>query len=475
VSGELRVVFGPRADRGVVLGLRVPQLALLVTGLAALAVTLGRGRAAALAGVLTAAGAAAGALLPVAGRTPDRWAPVAAAYLARRLAGRRYLRPAGTRARPEVLAAPPAAGLRVETIGAAGGAQVAVVTDRRRGTSTAVAAVRGGTFTLLDPGEQAQRALAWGALLAGLGREGTPVARVQWLHRTRPMCRPELDRVAAPAPGGGWAAAAASYLGLLGEAGGELVHRDMLVAVAVPAPARRRAAGHEVLLRELAAVQAAADAAGVELAGWLPPRLLAAAIRTAYAPASLPAVAARDDEPGTAGVRPDLAGPGGAEERWRCWRSDDAWHATYWIAEWPRIEVPVDVLTPLLAQAGCAHTVSVLAEPVSARAALREARAARATDVADAELRARLGQLAGARDEAQAGAAERLDAELAAGHAVYRFTGTVTVTAATLTELDGGCAEVEQAAARCHLDLRRLYGQQAEAFTWTLPLARGPR
>jgi hypothetical protein len=25
------------------------------------------------------------------------------------------------------------------------------------------------------------------------------------------------------------------------------------------------------------------------------------------------------------------------------------------------------------------------------------------------------------------------------------------------------------------LELRRLYGQQAEAFTWTLPLARGLR
>jgi hypothetical protein len=47
------------------------------------------------------------------------------------------------------------------------------------------------------------------------------------------------------------------------------------------------------------------------------------------------------------------------------------------------------------------------------------------------------------------------------------------VTAAERPELDDACAEVEQAARRAHLDLRRLYGQQEEAFTWTLPLARG--
>ena len=34
-------------------------------------------------------------------------------------------------------------------------------------------------------------------------------------------------------------------------------------------------------------------------------------------------------------------------------------------------------------------------------------------------------------------------------------------------------AEAEHAAQTAHLELRRLYGRQAEAFTWTLPLGRG--
>jgi hypothetical protein len=49
----------------------------------------------------------------------------------------------------------------------------------------------------------------------------------------------------------------------------------------------------------------------------------------------------------------------------------------------------------------------------------------------------------------------------------------VTVTAGDPEELAAACAEVEQSAHQAHLDLRRLYGQQAEGFTWTLPLARG--
>jgi len=65
------------------------------------------------------------------------------------------------------------------------------------------------------------------------------------------------------------------------------------------------------------------------------------------------------------------------------------------------------------------------------------------------------------------------EGELADGHGEYRFSGYVTVTAADLSELTSACAEVEQSAQQAHLDLRRLYGQQAEGFTWTLPLARG--
>jgi hypothetical protein len=69
----------------------------------------------------------------------------------------------------------------------------------------------------------------------------------------------------------------------------------------------------------------------------------------------------------------------------------------------------------------------------------------------------------------------RRESELADGHAEFRFSGYVTVGGATEAELDVACAEIEQAARQANLELRRLFGQQAEAFTWTLPLGRGLR
>ncbi|MGO9898124.1 MAG: hypothetical protein ACLP0J_00160 [Solirubrobacteraceae bacterium] len=42
-------------------------------------------------------------------------------------------------------------------------------------------------------------------------------------------------------------------------------------------------------------------------------------------------------------------------------------------------------------------------------------------------------------------------------------------------ELRRVCATVLEQAARARLELHRMYGQQADAFTFTLPLARGLR
>ncbi|MHB1930060.1 MAG: SCO6880 family protein, partial [Acidimicrobiales bacterium] len=65
------------------------------------------------------------------------------------------------------------------------------------------------------------------------------------------------------------------------------------------------------------------------------------------------------------------------------------------------------------------------------------------------------------------------EAELADGHGELRFSGYVAVSAATPEELETTASSVEAVAQQCGLELRRLYGQQAEALTWTLPLGRG--
>ena len=87
--------------------------------------------------------------------------------------------------------------------------------------------------------------------------------------------------------------------------------------------------------------------------------------------------------------------------------------------------------------------------------------------------RARAGFLPNARRNREAEGVLRREAELADGHAEYRFAGYITVTAANRDDLEAACVQTQQAAQRAHLELCRLYGRQAEAFTWTLPLGRG--
>jgi hypothetical protein len=161
-----------------------------------------------------------------------------------------------------------------------------------------------------------------------------------------------------------------------------------------------------------------------------------------------------------------------SDEGWSAVHADGTWHATYWVAEWPRLDVHPDFLTPLLLGEG-RRTVSVLMAPVPADRAAREARAARTADMADEELRTRAGFLPSARRDREAEGVLRRETELAAGHAEYRFAGYVTVTAGDREELEAACVETQQAAQRAHLELCRLYGRQEEAFTWTLPLGRG--
>ena len=67
----------------------------------------------------------------------------------------------------------------------------------------------------------------------------------------------------------------------------------------------------------------------------------------------------------------------------------------------------------------------------------------------------------------------RREAELAEGHASFRYSGFVTVSAPDEEELAQSCDAIRHAAGQSRLALRRLYGDQASAFTCTLPLGRG--
>lgn len=70
----------------------------------------------------------------------------------------------------------------------------------------------------------------------------------------------------------------------------------------------------------------------------------------------------------------------------------------------------------------------------------------------------------------------RRERELVAGHGDLRFAGLLAVSADSPERLDDACGAIETAATQALVDVRRLVGEQAEAFTAAaLPLARGLR
>jgi len=160
------------------------------------------------------------------------------------------------------------------------------------------------------------------------------------------------------------------------------------------------------------------------------------------------------------------------EPTWDALHTDATWHATYWIAEWPRVDVTPEFLGPILFSP-LRRSISVVMEPISPTRAARQVAQARTADLADAELRRRGGFLTTARHAREKQSVEERDVELADGHAQYRFSGYVTVTSDSREDLAASCAAAEQAAGQAGIELRLLYGAQDVAFACSLPLGRG--
>jgi hypothetical protein len=129
----------------------------------------------------------------------------------------------------------------------------------------------------------------------------------------------------------------------------------------------------------------------------------------------------------------------------------------------------------LLGHSSAVRTVTVTFEPVPAERSTREVEAAITRDRADRELRHRFGQSETARQRQSQDATMRREAELAAGHSEVRVSGFITVSGRDPDELRHASSEVLEHAARARLELHRMYGEQADAFTFTLPLCRGLR
>lgn len=483
-----RVVFGPLERPSLLLGLRGPQVAVVATGLAtaAGALALLPVPVNAAFAIFAVAIAAAAALVEVGGRALYEWVPVGARFALQRATGRdRFQAATGTDAPTPLELPPPFTGLELAAAPAADGdgGEVGVVCDRRRDTYTAVLACEGNAFALLEPYEQLRLLAAWDDVLRGLAGPGSPVSCLQWLERAVPadgdtLARDLRDRLAAPveAP---WVA---SYLDLLDHAAPAAAEHELYLAIQVrgrdvaahrPRRARDRAAGR-ALAEQLAALARRLDRAHIRVTDpGLSPRALARTLRTAVDPASRAGIAHKaTHHPQTAGVDPANAWPLATETSWASFATDSARHATFWIVEWPRTPVGLDFLAPLLLATPATRTVSVVLEPTPLGAALREVEQARTTQLAEQELRESRGFLTRLRSRREQQALVRRAEELHDGYAPYRFTGYVTVSAPDADQLERACTEIEQAAQRAGLELRRLVGVQDLAFACTLPLAR---
>lgn len=373
---------------------------------------------------------------------------------------------------------------------AVGGAvrHVGIVVDRRREVYSAVLRVEAPGFLLGSEADKERRVAQWAGVLASVARDGGAVHRLQWIERAVPddgtgLWR-HLEERGRMAPE---EAPAASYRALLRTATVATVQHGVLLVVSVrPQQARKavRAAGGgdrgacAVLLREVATLRRQLADAEVVSSSPFGPRALAGVLRGAIDPehqvAAAPDVAigaaAEDGQPGD---RWGWPWPMAVDEGWSALRTDATWHAVYWVAQWPRRDAGADFLASLLLVGDVRRTVSVVMEPVGPADAARQVEQARTADMADTELRRRGGFLVTARRRREADTLAGREAELADGHAQYRFCGYVAVTAADPDSLDRGCGQVEQAAAQAGLELRRCYGDQRRAFVATLPLGYG--
>ena len=493
---EIRYRFGPLERRGLIGSMRPGQLLVLgVTVLLTIMVveTLRSGAGLALGAMLLSVGGLA-SFVPFSGRTLNEWVPVVASFLGRKMAGRDQWRSgaaeAGTRfIGGEIPVRPPDPIGRVELLAFPfRGVELGVLADRSNGTYTAVIQARARSFVLLDPEDKAQRLAGWAGVVAGLAREGSPISRIQWLERTVPDDRNALNRYLREAldPEIGLdALPLQSYLRLTQAAGPVTEAHELYIALQLnaskAAKAVKQAGGKDtgacmVLARELDTMARRLEQAEVEVLHALGPRRLAATIRLAYDPNARTNLArlASIDPSREDGVSARNAWPQTTRTYWSHYRTNDVVHCTYWIAEWPRIEVGPDFMAPLLVQTRCMRTVSVTMEPVPPLKAMRAVGFAKTADIADEELRQKLGFIGTAKRRNQADAVARREQELADGHADVRFSGYITVTADNPEALAEACGEVEHAAGQCRLEVQRCDGEQDVSFTYAaLPMCRG--
>ncbi len=529
--------FGPLERRGVFLGARPGQLVAggLTATLAAAIFAMSPTPLGALVALCCITAGAVAVAIPVAGRPLEQWLPLGLRFVLARLAGAHmWLGPSHLRGHQLALAADGTVAVRdplapgvVRRGGVDDGevddadgqqrwvlgvrrvdagdlqapflrgvqmlaaqwrqGEIGILKDAAHRTYVGVIAALGHSFALLDQDAKERLLTQWGAVLASVARDAGVVTRLQWLERTVPddsegVVRHFGEHGALP-PSSPFVS---SYLALLDEAGPQSQQHEVFIALQVSATRassviRRLRAGVdigacEVVSRELDAFAANLRRADVEVRGILSPRMLGAMLRQACDPPAREQLAHRTAaSPDVVGASPRNAFPRRTECGWSSLRTEAAYHATYWVSEWPRATVGTDWMAPLLLGTRARRTVAVVMEPCAPSMALRRIEAARIDDATTRSVRQRLGFRTTVRKQREEENVVRAEEEINEGHQVFRLSAYITVTAASVADLEEACADVEQQARQARLDVRREYGLQDEAFTYTLPLCRGLR
>lgn len=471
------VKFSRLARRGVLLGLSGAQLVMVGIAAVSLVFTLYLGG-----GILLVYAAPIITLcltlawVGVGGRKLIEWLPIVSRWGWRSTGGQLMYRRRVVKPRPVgTLALPGDAARLRQWVDPESGA--VMVHDPHAATLTAIVGVSHPAFILLDPLEQQRRVTSWGRVLATACRSGR-IASVQVMERTLPDSGRGLAEWwnTHGAKDGSWTST--TYGELIQRAGpaGERHASTISISLGMKTASRAiRAAGGgnrgaaAVLRQEMSTITAALRAADLAPSEWLAPGDLALILRAAYDPD----VAAALERHGDLGRDLATAGPVAVTETWSGLRSDSAHHAVLWISEWPRSLVFPGFLAPVLLSSGVRRTFTLLYTPMRTDQASRDIRKRKTEYVSDAAQRAKIGQVEDAQQNAEYADVLQQEADLTAGHGVLRTTGLIAVSAPDPDELEQAVASIEQAAIQASCETRRLWGQQAQAFSAAaLPLCR---
>lgn len=507
---ELRVMFSKRRDQGLVMGRTLAQLVfiLIAMGFVVLFVrslSIGGAAGGPRWGLLVAAAAIAPiGFIRVHGRGIADVGPAMLANSALQLVGQREYRGGPYRRTAQDTAGTPREQLRLggtlqslEILGFEVGEQrgeIGVVFDRVDGTVTVVMQVVGKTYPLLDSLEANSFALGFQRMQDGMSRRDSPIAGIQCLERIIPDLGEEATREWHRRGGmGSRFSRDANERVLSSEVGRGIVHESLVAIRIDPRKAKAQVKefgggdeGRAALAFKVGSgIERDLQGSGVEVLGWLPPRGIAARIRSALDPSADAMVARRGGGHGdsvggdaglASGVTPAAAEPSYLRPARGYVAHNDRVSRTWWIEEYPRNRqgVHIGFLQPLLLEVPHRHTVSILLQPVERRAAERQITERASTNEAKAKIDRKFGRRRSRAAEREEADLDRTEVDLTEGSANYKVVTLVSATGSSKRELELISADVEAALNGCSMEGQIWYVETDQAFCMAaLPLARG--